>query len=267
MKHVLSGGLAALALLAAPAQAGSGAAPISPFPIEASADFAKQLEADLAAEGARIALVFRSGRPREDLPEDVRYTHGAFWIYSQVETATGETHRGYAVHNLYHGEDDRRTSYLAQDWPLNFTQGDVIGQAGVIIPSPEMQRRLLTLFASGAVTGLHQSEYSLISNPHDERYQNCNEYILDVIAAAVWQTTDRERIKANLGAHFEPARIRTSLLERMFGPSVDERIRLEDHPGSIRTTTFRALGDFMLENGLAAAVYELDADHLEAGGS
>ncbi len=255
-----------LAITSPVAEAGSGAAAISPFSIEASADFAKQIERDLAAQGARIALVFRTGRAREDLPEGIAYTHGAFWIYAEAQTAEGEIHRGYAVHNLYHYADERQRSYIAQDWPINFTQGDVVGEAGIIIPTPEMQRRLLALFASGEIAQLHQAEYSLISNPHDARYQNCNEYMLDILAAAIWETTDRERLKRNLAAHFQPARVRAGIFERMFGPSVDERIRLEDHRGRIYTTTFRAMGDFMLENGFADAVYEIRADHLEAQG-
>ncbi|MBR9825618.1 MAG: DUF2145 domain-containing protein [Alphaproteobacteria bacterium] len=246
------------------AEAGSGAEPITPFAIEDSADFAKQIERDLAAQGTRLALVFRSGRPREDLPDGIAYTHGAFWIYAEAQTVDGETHRGYAVHNLYHFAEDRRQSYLAQDWPINFVQGDVVGEVGVIIPTPELQRRILMLFASGAYRELHHPDYSLISHPHDLRYQNCNEYMLDVIAAAIWETTDRERLKRNLDAHFEPARLRTSLLERMFGPSVDDRIRLEDHSGTIRTTTFSAIADFMIENGFADAAYEIQADHVEA---
>lgn len=194
----------------------------------------------------------------------MRYTHGALWVYTPIVTQEGAVLRGYAVHNLYHGEEDRRTSYLHQDWPINFTQGDVIGEAGVIIPSPEMQRRLVALLASDAAQDLHNPEYSLISNPHDGRYQNCNEYMLDLIAAAAWETTDREQIKVNLEAHFQPQRIRTGLLERMFGPSVDERIRLEDHRGPIHTASFSAMADFITGHGLASAVYEIEADFLAA---
>lgn len=251
-----------LVLCASPARAGSDATAITPFALEDAADFAKQIEGDLAEQGVRIALVFRAGRARADLPDGIRYTHGAFWVYAEAEAADGEVHRGYAVYNLYHGQENRRRSYLAQDWPLDFTQGDVVGEAGVIIPSTLVQQRLLTLFASGAVEDLHQPDYSLIANPHDARFQNCNEFMLDAIAAALWQTTDREQIKTNLAAHFQPARIRTGLFERMFGPSVDESLRLDDHRGAIRTTTFRAMGDFMMANGYADAVYEIRADHL-----
>lgn len=245
------------------AEAGSGALPISPFAIEDSADFSKQIERELAARGARVALVFRSGRYREDLPEGVRYTHGAFWVWSEIELEDGSRTHGYAVHNLYHYAEDTRTSYLAQDWPLNFTRGDVIGEVGVILPSPEMQRRLWMMLATDADDALHQPDYSLISNPHDARYQNCNEYLLDVIAAATWETTDRDQIKANLEAWFEPAPIRAGLFERLFGPSVDERIRMEDHRGAIRTTTFQSLANFMTQHHLSADTYEIRAAFLD----
>ena len=256
---------AALALtLPATAEAGSGAVAISPFAVEDAADFSKQIERDLAARGARVALVFRTGRAREDLPDGVRYTHGAFWVWSELETGDGRRLHGYAVHNLYHHEDDRRHSYLAQDWPLNFTLGDVVGEVGVIVPSPEMQRRIDAMLASGADEALHQPDYSLISNPHDARFQNCNEYLLDVIAAAAWETADRDAIKANLTAWFEPAPIRAGLLGRLFGPSADERIRLDDHHGTIRTATFASMARFMDEYGLLADSYEIRADFLDA---
>ena len=245
----LAGAITALALvLAVPvtAEAGSDATPISPWSAEEAADFSKQIERDLAARGARVALVFRSGRAREDLPAGVRYTHGAFWVCSELET-----------------DDDRRASYLEQDWPLNFTQGDVIGEVGILIPSPEMQRRLEFMLNTGADEVLHQPDYSLVSNPHDLRFQNCNEYLLDVMAAAAWETTDREQIKANLQAWFEPAPIRAGLLARLFGPSVDDRLRMEDQRGTIRTTTYSALARFLGDYDLLSAQYELRAEFLD----
>ena len=73
------------------ADAGSGAAPANRFTVQEAADFSKQIERELAAQGARVAIVFRSGRDRENLPDGVRYTHGAFWVYQPIQTETGET--------------------------------------------------------------------------------------------------------------------------------------------------------------------------------
>lgn len=251
-------------LMTSGADAGSSATTQPRFTPEEAADFAKQIEEELAAQGARLAIVFRAGRPREDLPGGISYTHGAFWIHQPIRTEDGRTLYGYASYNLYHGEEDRRTSYLAQDWPLDFTTGDQAGEVGIIIPSPEMQRRLIAFIQSENYAAMHNPDYSLISNPHDPRFQNCTEFLLDVIAASAWETTDVDQLKANLRAHFQPARIRVGLLARLFGPSVDERVRLEDHGSRIFTATFRSLGDFMLENGLASDAYEITADHLTA---
>ncbi|WP_394694245.1 DUF2145 domain-containing protein [Hyphobacterium sp.] len=253
--------------LSTPVLAGSNAAPSGRFTPQEAADFSKQIERDLAAQQARLAIVFRAGESRDELPDGVRYTHGAFWIYQPIETAGGTTEYGYAVYNLYHGEEDRLTSSLVQDWPIDFTLPDGNGQVGIIIPSPEMQRRLIALVASTDYAALHNPDYSLVSNPHDRRFQNCTEFMLDVIAAAAWQTTDIDRIKTNLRAHFRPAQIRLGLLTRIFGPMVDERFRTADHDGRIRTATWRTMADFMLENGLAANVYELSADHLSGDGT
>ena len=248
--------------LSAPAMAGSNAVPSGRFTPEETADFSKQIERDLAAQQARLAIVFRAGVARDELPDGVRYTHGAFWIYQPIETAEGTREYGYAVYNLYHGEEDRRTSSLVQDWPIDFTLPDGNGEVGIIIPSPEMQRRLIEIVASTDYEALHNPDYSLVSNPHDRRFQNCTEFMLDVIAAAAWQTTDIDRIKTNLRAHFRPTQIRLGPLTRFFGQMVDERFRTADHNGRIYTATWRTMADFMLENALAANVYELSADHL-----
>jgi hypothetical protein len=82
----------------------SGRTPNPHLTIEAAAAFAKQIEEALAAKGVRLAMVFRTGRPRDKLPKGISYTHGAFWAYVPITTAAGETIYGYAVYNLYHGD-------------------------------------------------------------------------------------------------------------------------------------------------------------------
>jgi hypothetical protein len=253
-------------LLGAPmAHAGSSATPVTRYSIEDAADFSKQIERDLAANGARLAIVFRSGEPRDELPDGIRYTHGGFWVHSQIEADDGRTVNGYAVHNLYHDEEDRSQSYLEQDWPLDFTRGDALGEVGIIIPSPEMQSRILAMIQDGRYAALHHDQYALLSNPHDLRYQNCTEFMLDVIAAAAWQSHDRPQLKANLAAYFEPAPIELTVFQRLFGPSVDDRLRINDHHGLIRTASYSSIADFMLTYELASDVYDLDAAFLDDG--
>ncbi len=265
--------LLGLSLLAtAPtAEAGSNGRPVDSFTLQQTADFSKQIERELAARGAYVAIVFRTGRPRSGLPEGIRYTHGAFWVYTPVPTQGGGTQYGYAVYNLYHEINPVTVSGLYQDWPLDFTRGDAVGQVGVIIPNAEMQERILDVMASPFYDALHNPDYSLLSNPGDPRYQNCNEFMLDVVSSAIWQTTNREQIKVNLDAYFRPTPVELNVFERFVGPLFDQRLRLDDHYDGIRTATFRSMADFMLAFELAdeTDVFEIEAPYFagQTGGS
>jgi hypothetical protein len=233
------------------------------LPIEQAAAFAKQIERDLGAKGARLAIVFRAGESRDDLREGIAYSHGAFWVYSPITLDDGRKANGYAVYNLYRGDGKTLPtdkSYLHQDFPLDFIAPTGVGDVGIIIPSPEMQRRILEIMDSPTYRALHVEPYSVVSNPHNAKYQNCTEFMLDVLAAAVWETTDMAQIKANLAAHFKPTVVKTSVFERMFAPMADASIKTDDQKGEIVTTTYESLADFIKANGLSKDVYILHRD-------
>lgn len=228
---------------------------------EEAATFSKQVERDLAAKGARLAIVFRTGRARSELPDGISYTHGAFWVYSPIELEDGRSINGYAVYNLYHGDGEKLAkdrSYLHQDFPVDFVAPTAVDDVAVIIPSPEMQRRVLAIMDSPDYQKLHVTAYSLVSNPLDAKYQNCNEFMLDVLAAAAWETTDMQQIKANLRVHYKPTKVKTNLLERVFGPMTDVRLKTDDQSGAIVTATYESMSAFMKDNGLLQETYILN---------
>ncbi|MBW8732768.1 MAG: DUF2145 domain-containing protein [Asticcacaulis sp.] len=270
MKHV---GLAALvALTAFPAAATetphpvadsglSGRAPAPHFtPVEA-AGFAKQIEHDLAGHGARVAIVFRAGKPRKDLPDGIAYTHAAFWVYSDITGSDGKTYKGYASYNLYQGDGKTAAvdqSYLAQDYPLDFVSGDQADDVGTIIPTPEMQRRLLNLIQSPTYQKLHVPSYSLVSSPFDARHQNCTEFVLDVVSSAAWETEDYGQIKADLKAWFTPTIIHANLFQRVFGPMVDPRLKMDDQGDDVETVSYESMAAFMRRYDLMSETYVLN---------
>ena len=225
-----------------------------------AAAFAKQVERDLAAKGARVALVFRTGRPRDKLPEGIAYTHGAFWVYTDITGADGKVYKGYVSYNLYQGDGKSRPadqSYLAQDFPLDFIAANQVDDVGVIIPSPEMQRRIRAIIVSPSYEKLHVTSYSLVSNPLNAAHQNCTEFLLDVIAAAIWQTDDYPQIKADLVASFTPTRVKANMFERAFGPMVSPALKMDDQSGPIRTATYESIAGFMRNNNLLKENYVL----------
>lgn len=228
---------------------------------EEVARFSKQIENDLAGRGARVAIVFRAGRARETLPKGIAYTHGAFWVYRDVRTAEGTTEPGYAVYNLYAGDGKawpKTTSRLVQDFPFTFTSGSSVDDVAVILPSPEMQRRILDVVDSSSYAALHNPSYSLIANPLSSKHQNCNGFMLDVIASAVWRTSDREQIRANLKAHYTPTTVQTSAAMRLLAPLADARLKTDDQTGPLRTATYESLAVFMRDNGLLQAAYSVN---------
>jgi hypothetical protein len=229
-------------------------------PAALNAGFAKQIERDLAARHARLAIVFRTGRPRSKLPQGISYTHGAFWIYSEVKGADGKTYKGYAVHNLYQGDGKSlpiTRSYLKQDFPIDFISAAAEDDVAVVIPTPEMQRRLIATIASPTYTRMHVTDYSLVSSPFDPSHQNCTEFVLDVIAASAWQTDSYSQVKANLKAHFQATPVRTGVFTRVFGPIVDPRLNLDDQKGEIETATYESISAFMAKNRLSEMSYVL----------
>ena len=228
---------------------------------EQAAAFSKQVERDLAAKGARVAMVFRAGRMRDQLPEGIAYTHGAFWVYRDIKTADGGTIKGYAVYNLYAGNGtdwSKIESRLVQDYPLDFTRGSTVDDMAVIIPSPEMQRRILAVIDSPTYQAVHNPAYSLVANPWSRKYQNCNNFMLNVIGAAIWQTDDPLQITANLKAHYEPTVVKTNAVMRLFGPIADQRLRTDDQDGTVRTATYESMAEFMRENKLLQEAYVLN---------
>jgi len=267
IRTALTAAIAALALAACASSGGSAPLPGSAeapatqhLTAEQAALFAKQIERDLAAKGARLAIVFRTGEARDTLPEGISYTHGGFWTYVPISLEDGRVVNGYAVYNLYRGDGkslptDR--SYLHQDYPIDLALATGMDDVGVIIPTPEMQRRILAIMDSPDYRKLHITAYSLVSNPHDIKYQNCTEFMLDIIAAAAWNTTDMQQIKTNLKAHFKSTEVKVSGFERFFAPIAHKEIKTDDQTGRIFTATYESLAVFMKDNGLLQEAYVL----------
>ncbi|CAN5638699.1 hypothetical protein BH10PSE5_BH10PSE5_36050 [soil metagenome] len=253
--------LSATAALPAAAQDSSANAVAPHFTAPEAAAFSKQVERDLAGRGAKLAMVFRTGRPRSQLPEGISYTHGAFWVYRNIKTADGQTQQGYAVYNLYAGDGKawpKIESRLVQDYPFDFTRGSTVDDMAVIIPSPEMQRRIIAVIDSPTYQAVHNPHYSLVANPWKRTYQNCNNFMLNVIAAAIWQTSNPDQITADLKAHYKPTLVKANGVLRLFGPIADQRLRTDDQQGPIRTATYESIAEFMRENNVLEATYSIN---------
>ena len=249
-----------LAIWHTAAHAGSASGGAPQFRAEQLVKLSKTLERQIAARGARVALISRVGRPRSDLPDGIEFTHVAFAVYSKITTDDGRTVPGYAMYNLYQSDERPNTSFLKQDYPLDYYAAVYELKAGVIIPSPRMQEKLLGVIFSNTYQALHNPRYSATSNPFNDRYQNCTEFVLDVINAAIYDTSDYRQIKANEAAYFEPEPIRVDALKLFLGSIFVPDITTSDHSGPVATATFGSLARYMQNHGIADEVFTVQVD-------
>ena len=207
--------------------------------------FAKKVEKNLAAKGARVAVLARMGRPLSELPEGMHFTHVAFAVYSEITTSDGRKVPGYAIYNLYQQNDHPDVSELVQDFPVDFFAGVALLEAGIIVPSPELQARLLEVIASPAYKAMHDPHYSVIANPFTLGRQNCTEFVLDVINSAIYQTSDMKVIKANEKAFFVAQPVNVNPFKLMLGSMFSAEVSTSDQSGTPVTATFEKVGDYL----------------------
>ncbi len=258
---VLQLNLILVLMLALPAFAGSSqAGGKTYFEAEQIIKFSKKLERTLAARGTHVAIVARVGRPRKNLPEGIYYTHTGFAVYSRITTADGRKISGYSMYNLYQRDNEPDISDLKQDFPVDFASGSCELELGVIIPKPGLQKRLLEVITSQTYQNLHNPKYSVIANPFTSDFQNCTEFILDVITAAIYQTDDIQQIKANERAYFEPHLVSISPVKLRLGSMFVKDVKISDHPGTPMTATFTTIGRFLSKFNAASDILTVKAE-------
>jgi hypothetical protein len=228
--------------------------------VEDVVSFAKGVEKYAAAKGARAFIIARVGRPTDDLPKGIFYTHTAIAVYSAITLDNGSIVNGYAIHNLYQDAEDKRKSSLITDYPVDFFWGAHELKAGIIIPTPEIQQQLISLISKGDNHKLHNSKYTVLASPFNSLYQNCTEHTLDMLNAAIYQTTNVAQLKANAQAHFQAQRVHTSRFKLMLGSALMKDVTTRDHKGKVRTATFTSIAKYLQKYDLASHTFTLDED-------
>jgi len=249
--------LALAGIAPGPATAGSSEAGKPQLPAAQVAHFANRMQLVLAERGAHVAIVARMGRNPNTLPDGVKYTHVAYWVYSKLTQADGTTAFGYQVYNLYQDDKDPTLSHLVQDSPADFFAGAYRLDAGIIIPDERLQKKLLKVIAGPTYAALHNPQYSVLANPETSQFQNCTEHTLDVLMASLYGTSDKGRIKANIAAHFKSTPIPVGGFKRAFATVASRALTTTDHGSTVATATFSSIAQFMKDNKLAAQVFRL----------
>jgi hypothetical protein len=244
-----------LLCLAVPAFAGNVPKAEVIYNFKQLATLSKGVERMLASRRVAVALIARAGLPADVLPPGIEYSHTGFAVYSRIRTGDGRLVPGYAIYSLYQRGEHTGESFLAQDYPIDYYATSRVLKAGIVILDRKLQAALLDTIFSDTYPKLHNPVYSAISNPFNTSYQNCTEFVVDVMFAAIYRTGDERRIKSNVRAYFQPHPIEVDAFKLALADRMLADIRTDDHDGPITTATFESIARFLLRYGLAEEAF------------
>jgi len=132
----------------------------------------------LQASGQRVALIARSGLDLQRF--GVRYSHAGVTLLASANAA-------WSVRQLYYACDERRPKVFDQGLP-GFVLGlhdPAVGYVSVVL-LPEASAAALEQAALDNATALALlgGQYSANAYPFSTRYQNCNQWVLELLATA-----------------------------------------------------------------------------------
>lgn len=238
MKHanaVLLVSLTVIGTMMTPAAAlaGTGAKCVQ----ETGVDFEKFRKAQSAALGvyeylnssdADVALVGRIGSDKSD--RGVLYTHAGLIFRNHPKGTWLFTH--------LLRDCDSAESNLFDEGLFDFFNGSPFSyQALVVVPTREVQDRLQELHRGPVPRRLHQPRYNTLANPFRTRFQNSNQWVLEMLAAAIGgegrvaSREDAVRVLERTG--YEPARMKLKFKERVMVKAGGKvHVSLADHKDS-----------------------------------
>lgn len=229
--------------------AGSSAANtvgVEKFGAEAIAAFAEKVEATLDEKQVNVAILARTGRMDDDLPEGVDYTHVGIAVFEAIRNTNNEISYAYTVYNLYQGAGGRKDrSHLVQDFVFDMCAGIAEPKIGVIIPSDELQRNILKVIRSSIYSQLHNGNYNILANPYNDEFDNCVSHTLETVVAGMLKTQDPLAVEKKIHERFDAHIMKLSLLQEI-GIGFVKGGSLDDQNGNkVYTATFGSVRKFL----------------------
>jgi len=169
--------LALLFLFTATAGAGTTCSDKLPTPdaVRKALDLGLKTRSTLDASGARVAIIARIG---SDLSEyGLRYSHAGF-VWRDHPSG-----RWRVVHMLNQCGTPN-SDLFAEGLGNFFLDNPLVYEALLVIPSTELQAHIVRVLGSELPRRFYEQKYSLIANPWATLYQNSNQWLLEVTAAA-----------------------------------------------------------------------------------
>lgn len=205
--------------------------PITASTLQRGLDLAQRtheaLEAAHRRDGTRVVLLARVG---QDLSaHGLRYSHVG-WAYRLPEGHWRVLHKlnscGTAEGVLYR-----------QGLGMFFLDDLWRHEAAWVVPTPALQAPLhAALTETPRALAVHERAYNMLSYPWSTRYQQSNQWAIEMLAAASEPAiTDRTQAQAWLRFKgYEPTQLRIGALQRLGARVGTAHIAFDDHPNAQR---------------------------------
>ncbi len=227
--------------------------------------FAAVVKQVLDDSGQQVALVSRTGLDLQRF--GLRYSHAGVSL-----KASGNA--PWSVRQLYYACDEHRPRLYDQGLPgfLFGNDDPVLGYVSIVLLPPAEAAALEQAALDNArALRLLAATYSANAYPFSLRYQNCNQWVMELLAAAWAPLQDADDLRARaqqwLGAQGyapEPVDVGSHLL--MFAAGFFPLVHLDDHPEDdrfalqLRTSLPRSIEAFVHQRFPQARRIELCHD-------
>jgi hypothetical protein len=246
LRRIAAGLLLAACLGPAFAGVTCSEAPPTPESVRKGLRLALQVFETLNKSGESVALI---GRVGSDLSKyRLRYSHMGMVVRDHRKG------RWTVVHML--NQCGTANSALYDEGLGNFFNDDPFAyEALLIYPGPENQQRLLKTLSTRLPSSLYEPAYSMLSYPWATKYQNSNQWVIEILGAA-WapegSVFNRQQAQAWLRqTGYQPTLLRIGTFERLGGRMFRANIAFDDHPNELRfsdqiyTATVESAAEFV----------------------
>lgn len=243
--------------MANPAIAGTACsdAPPKPESIQQAFQAAYKLHLRLEQLQPQVALI---GRVGQDLSKyGLRYSHIAFVT---KDAASGQWR---ATHLL--NACNTNQSALWHEGLANFFLDDLFAyEALIIVPSPPVQEKLLPIVGDNKrAMAMHQPLYNMLAYPFSDKYQNSNQWALELLTLATSQQvainpplSTRQQAQQWLKlTGYQPTTLRLSAFTRLGARIFRANVAFDDHPDQRR---FADLIDTVTVESMANYIKQVD---------
>lgn len=250
--------LGAALLAATPALAGRSCEEKKPSTqtFERGLLLAERTLAALDASGAEVVVLARAG---QDLSKyGLRYSH----LGLAYRTPDGKGGHAWRVLHKLNQCGSADSAIYRQGLGEFFLDDLWRFEAAWVVPTPEVQQRLLALLRDDSRSlKLHHKSYSIVSYAWGRKYQQSNQWALETLAMAMEpDAATRERAQAWLQFKgYEPTTLKLGPLTRLGGRVTAANVAFDDHPNDkrfsdrIETVTVDSVFAWMQRSSLARA--------------